>query len=137
MILFNSKSRDYGWLSNFHRCEVVYEGDIYPSVENAYQAAKTVIPAERAPFRVYVSWCAKACGQQVTMRPDWTDRFKLDLMRSLMEQKYSIPYLRILLLSTGAHTLEEDVPDPFWGRGRDGLGHNWCGRLQYQIRKTL
>ena len=30
----------YRWLSNFHVCDVMFEGDLYPSSENAYQAAK-------------------------------------------------------------------------------------------------
>jgi hypothetical protein len=31
---------DYRWLSNFHSCPVYFDGLLYPSSENAYQAAK-------------------------------------------------------------------------------------------------
>ena len=34
-------SGEYRWLSNFWLTEINYEGFIYPSVENAYQASKT------------------------------------------------------------------------------------------------
>ena len=32
----------YRWLSNYHICDVQYEGDIFPSSENAFQAAKAL-----------------------------------------------------------------------------------------------
>ncbi len=136
-IRFNSKAPGYAWLSNFQLVDIEYEGSVYPSVENAYQAVKTLDPAQRLPFRLYRPWAAKSCGQNVTLRDGWTDRFKLNLMRELLGLKYSVPWLRIMLLTTEDRLLIEDTPDPFWGRGRDGLGHNHLGRLHSQIRKTL
>jgi len=32
--------QEHRFLLNFHLCEIEYEGRIYPSTENAYQAAK-------------------------------------------------------------------------------------------------
>lgn len=33
---------EYDFLSNFYKCNVEHEGVIYSSVENAFQAAKTL-----------------------------------------------------------------------------------------------
>jgi predicted NAD-dependent protein-ADP-ribosyltransferase YbiA (DUF1768 family) len=37
---------NFRFLSNFHVCAIEYEGLIYPSTENAYQASK-VVPVDR------------------------------------------------------------------------------------------
>ena len=44
---------DYRFLSNFHPCEIIRDGDKYASVEHAYQAAKTIDFEERARLQ---SW---------------------------------------------------------------------------------
>ena len=38
---------EYDFLSNFYKCNVEHEGVIYSSVENAFQAAKTLDLIER------------------------------------------------------------------------------------------
>jgi predicted NAD-dependent protein-ADP-ribosyltransferase YbiA (DUF1768 family) len=40
----------YGFLSNFMDAKVMLDGMEYPSVENAYQAAKTTDPYVRTSF---------------------------------------------------------------------------------------
>ena len=40
--VIDSFQGEYRFLSNFWPCVVEYEGTEYPSVENAYQAAKTI-----------------------------------------------------------------------------------------------
>lgn len=37
----NSFRGEYSWLSNFHPCQIEYEGILYQSTECAYVAAKT------------------------------------------------------------------------------------------------
>lgn len=39
---------EYEYLSNFFQCPVYYEGIIYPTSENAFQAAKIKIPGDGA-----------------------------------------------------------------------------------------
>ena len=41
----------YAFLSNFHPSEVGMDGLLYPTVEHAYQAAKTLNPGLRAAIR--------------------------------------------------------------------------------------
>ena len=50
--MINEFSGRYRWLSNFHTCSIVYDGVEYPSTENAYQAAKTIIKEERIQFEM-------------------------------------------------------------------------------------
>lgn len=41
---------EYGFLSNFYNCCIGYEGKVYPSVEDAFQASKTLSGDEREIF---------------------------------------------------------------------------------------
>lgn len=60
------------FLSNFWPCSVEFEGHTYPSVEHAYQAAKTLDP----DIRVVVQGMAKAgeakrYAKKIALRKDW------------------------------------------------------------------
>lgn len=56
----------YGFLSNFYPCKVEFEGAVYPSVEHAFQAAKTLDPDERIKFQSDVKPAtAKAWGRKL------------------------------------------------------------------------
>ena len=46
------------WLSNFWPAIILFDGHLYPSVENAYQAAK-MHPSQRAVFRTCSPGAAK------------------------------------------------------------------------------
>lgn len=41
---------EYEFLSNFYNCYIEYGGKVYPSVENAFQASKTLSEEERVIF---------------------------------------------------------------------------------------
>jgi ribA/ribD-fused uncharacterized protein len=125
----------YEFLSNFHPCTVVLDGVEYRTVEHAYQAAKTLDRAEREHVRCAPTPAeAKERGRHLTMRPDWPD-IKIDVMRALLEQKFSTGPLRDKLLATKPSPLIEGNTwdDRFWGVC-DGEGENWLGRLLMEIR---
>ena len=62
---------EYFFLSNFYFCPVEMKNVIYPSVEHAYQAAKTFVEAERAWILcASASSIAKKRGKKVTLRND-------------------------------------------------------------------
>ena len=42
---FDKFDGDYAFLSNFYESPCKFEGDIYPTVEHAFQAAKTITPS--------------------------------------------------------------------------------------------
>jgi ribA/ribD-fused uncharacterized protein len=125
----------YDFLSNFHPAPVRLDGVEYPTVEHAYQAAKTLDDVERAHVRSAPTPAeAKTRGGQVTMRRDWND-IKVAVMRDLLRQKFADGVLRERLLATAPHVLIEGNTwgDRFWGVC-NGEGQNWLGRLLMEIR---
>lgn len=75
---------DFAFLSNFFAAEVELDGMLYPTLEHAYQAAKTLDRSEREAIRRLDSpGKAKRAGLKVTLRHDWESK-KLGQMRSLL-----------------------------------------------------
>jgi tRNA dimethylallyltransferase len=64
------------FLSNFYKCKVKYEGLIYPSAENAYQASKTLDMEKRKEFQIITPLEAKRLGRRVVLRNDFEKRKK-------------------------------------------------------------
>lgn len=129
---------EHSFLSNFHPCKVVLDGITYPSVEHAYQAAKTVDRAGRLLLsKMTTAGHAKRFGQALRLRPDW-DRVKQSVMFDLLWQKFQDPILRARLLDTAPFRLIEGNTwgDTYWGVCR-GTGHNHLGRLLMQLRDQL
>lgn len=129
---------EYRFLSNFYRVDVELgrDGDVYPTVENAYQAAKTTDRSERIPFRSCTPGQAKRMGRRLELRPDW-EEVKVDIMRHLLRQKFASGPLARLLLATGDAELVEGNTwnDTFWGVCR-GKGRNMLGKLLMETRKV-
>jgi len=129
---------EYRWLSNFWYAEVVLDGEKYPSVEHAYQAAKTLDEGWRERIRkCETPGEAKRLGRQVPIREDW-ERSKVGIMRNLLWQKFNHPLLKQKLLETGNCLIVEGNSwgDTFWGVCA-GCGENMLGRLIMSIRSAL
>ncbi len=131
------------FLSNFYKSPIEFEGDTYPTVEHAFQAAKTSIAEERATIRANANpVIAKRKGRRVTLREDW-EAAKRDIMRELLRVKFADAALRELLLQTGDEELVEGNRwhDRYWGRCRcakcGGQGQNVLGELLMQVREEL
>ena len=129
----------YGFLSNFHPSPIEVNGILYPTVEHAFQAAKTKDPDEkRALAQVATPGGAKRRGRKVTLRPDW-DQVKVGIMEELVRLKFTAhPELRAQLLATGDAELVEGNTwnDRFWGVCR-GEGENHLGLILMKIRSEL
>ena len=138
--------KEYRFLSNFWLCKNVFlDGLEYPSVEHAYQAAKTFnitirtkILNENRPGDV------KRIGSKITLRLDW-DEVKFKVMKELVFQKFNNNYgLKNLLLKTGDRYLEESNPwhDNTWGnctcvRCSHIPGKNMLGKILMEVRSQL
>lgn len=134
----DSFSGKYRFLSNFHPVDVGYEGVVYPSVEHAYQAAKTLNVGLRSAIRMAGSpGAAKKMGRAVLLRPDWEEA-KLKVMAELLERKFAHPGLRAMLLATGEEELIEGNTwgDQIWGVC-DGVGANLLGVFLMALRAHL
>lgn len=134
---------EYRWLSNFHICPVVFEGRLYPSSENAFQAAKTA-NGNREPFVFCTPAEAKEKGKRILMSDSeiktW-DVGKAEVMRTILEDKFSRRWNRNLvemLIDTGDKYLEETNwwYDRFWGVCA-GEGDNHLGNILMSIRKLV
>lgn len=134
----DSFSGEYGFLSNFSPSEVVWMGDRFPTVEHAYQAAKSRDVIVRRSFAyIETPGEAKRQGRKVQIRDDW-ESIKINVMRTLLIQKFRDPVLRAKLKATAPHELIEGNwwNDTFWGVCR-GIGKNNLGKLLMEIRDGL
>lgn len=127
------------FLSNFYPAPVILDGEVYPTVEHAYQAAKTEDLYFREQIRATaLPGDAKKLGQIVPLRKDW-DRKKRRVMYKLVKQKFrDHPELGEMLLATGSAKLIEGNywGDTYWGMCR-GEGHNHLGKILMMVRKEL
>lgn len=110
---------DLRYLSNFWELEngIVFENMMYRSVENAFQAAKTLDRNERRAFQLITPAQAKKAGRSITLRPDWLD-VREGIMYALLLDKFAKhPELRRQLLDTGNKPIVEFNywHDNYWG----------------------
>jgi ribA/ribD-fused uncharacterized protein len=132
-----SFSGDYSFLSNFYVSPVTFEGETYPSVEHAFQAAKSLDPIIRERIRTATTpGIAKKLGRAIKhLRLDW-EQVKLDVMLTLLRAKFqNVNLVRQLLATGGANLVEGNTwNDHFWGVC-NGEGKNHLGRLLMQVRQ--
>ena len=129
---------EYRYLSNFHLCEVLFEGVLYPSSENAYMAAKTTDLESRKQFETIKPREAKELGMKIKLRDNW-DQIKFQIMYDILLDKFTRNSdLRQELLDTGDKFLEETNywGDIIWGVC-DGKGQNNLGLTLMKIRDIL
>jgi len=130
---------EYRFLSNFWPAEVVFEGLTYPTVEHAYQAAKTMDPAERRRIAALATPSeAKRAGRALAVRGDW-ETAKFAVMETCVRYKFAHHEgLRRKLLATGEAELEEGNTwgDRVWGVYQ-GAGENRLGKILMKVRGEL
>jgi len=141
-----SSFRDkYYFLSNFYPLPdgVYFEGGWYPTVEHAYQAAKTLDSDKRYQiWQAETPTEAKRLGRSLeTLRPDW-DTIKDSIMLQLLKQKFAGNGLRDELDNTKGMELEEGNTwhDNYWGKcychacTRTTQAENKLGKMLMAIR---
>lgn len=135
---------EYRWLSNFWMASVVFEGQVYPSTEHAYQAAKTSELELREAIRnLKTAGQTKKAAKLLTLSPDWYTR-KLEVMEILTREKYTRHAdLKQKLVDTGDEELVEGNTwhDNEWGicscKNCPGTGNNYLGKILMKIRSEL
>lgn len=137
--MIDSFSGKNSFLSNFHPCHVEFDGMLYPSVEHAYQAGKSLDFAVRKAFTwdELTAAQSKRLGRAIACRSDW-DSAKDQVMLTCLRSKFLAPNLRELLVDTGHQDLIEGNRwgDTYWGVCR-GEGLNRLGKLLMRVRKEL
>lgn len=129
---------EYRFLSNFTPALIEYEGLKFPTVEHAYQAAKSKdVHFRRHVAELLTPGRAKRAGQTAKLRTDWED-VKLGIMLDLLRIKFKSSRLRLQLKQTGSAHLEETNywGDTFWGVCK-GKGENQLGKLLMKVRDEI
>lgn len=133
--VIDSFKGEYAFLSNFWLNPVVF-GDVWPSSEHAYQAAKCYSYEDHQKFRNpnMTPGQAKRLGKQIQMRDDWED-IKFGTMLAIVTAKFRDTELHELLLQTNDAILIEgnNWGDRYWGQV-DGVGENNLGKILMHVR---
>jgi ribA/ribD-fused uncharacterized protein len=138
-------SGQFSFLSNFYESVLEYEGIKYPTVEHAFQAAKTQDPEARQQIaNMQKPSEAKAAGNRNGIIRDfdpveWELR-KNGVMEELLRIKFQNPDLKNLLAQTGNAKLIEGNTwgDTYWGVDVvTGEGANKLGVILEGIRNEI
>ena len=132
---------EYDFLSNFYNASCIFEEKLYPTVEHAFQAAKSLDHAERDWIAAAGSpGLAKRLGRRINLRPDW-EKVKFDVMEECLRSKCADPALKQKLLATGDEELVEGNywHDNTWGdcsceKCKDIIGRNMLGNILMKLR---
>lgn len=128
---------EYRFLSNFWPAQIEYQGIRYPSVEHAYQAAKTFSAEERRRIAAIPDPAeAKRAGRALALRSDW-ETAKFEVMEDCVRAKFmEHPDLRAKLVATGNAELIEGNTwgDRVWGVYQ-GEGENRLGKILMKVRE--
>jgi ribA/ribD-fused uncharacterized protein len=123
------------FLRNDHSVKIIVAGMEYPSVEHAFQAAKTDDVDVKKQIANSSAREAKSIGRTVVIPLSWDER-RLAVMEALIRQKFfSDDTLRDKLVETGEEVLEMvRRGDGFWGVDQDGVGENNLGKILMKVR---
>lgn len=135
--------REFYCLDNFSSFKVNYQGVLYSSAEEAYQAQKFITTSSEIYELIKNSNSAHdaqkiARENQHLQRDDW-DKMKLTVMEEILTAKTKQnSYVAKKLLQTGDYLIVEDSPyDSYWGCGIERNGKNHLGHLWMKIRDQL
>ena len=135
--------REFYPFDNFSSFKVEWNGYLFSSVEEAYQAASFMGSDEELVEKIKKSHSADE-AQRISYanrdkrREDWDD-VKISIMEELLRLKIEQnPYVKKKLLQTGDYMIVEDSPkDDFWGWGPNRNGQNNLGKLWMKLRGEL
>ena len=142
---YRASEKPWGAFSNLFRSEIVFEDEVFPTSEHAYQAGKARKPEVRkwlmaAPSPSLLAMAAHGLYYW-DIAPGWST-VKFARMRSVLRAKFNQhPDLHRLLLSTGDARLVESATvdnevNRLWGEV-NGVGRNMLGTMLMELRIEL
>lgn len=140
-IHFNSKTKEWCWLSNFFLSPMILQEKEYPTVEHWFQSQKFTDKDLQEKIRTCPTASqAKKLGRtrDASFLSNW-DAVKEEILYEGLKAKFTQnTILQDLLLKTGSEELIEQSPwDSYWGSGRTGKGKNRMGYLLMKLRSEL
>ena len=139
--MINEFKGEYRFLSNFFMTDVMYDGQLWPSSEHAYMAAKTTCSMTRALINYAPTPAeAKKIGRNLVLRPGW-DSMKYAVMHEILMDKFERnAIIRQKLIDTGDQQLVEGNwwGDKIWGVClKTGQGQNKLGEALMTVRTHM
>lgn len=142
---YRASEKPYGAFSSLYRCDIIFEGQTFPTAEHAYQYGK---PRKQVVQRWLMSAPTPALLAMAAhglyywdIAPGWS-KHKVDRMRAVQATKF-VQHVELwdLLLGTGdARLVESGTTDNevnrFWGEV-NGRGENTHGKILMEIRAEL
>ena len=132
--------REFYPLDNFSSFKVKYNGYLYSTVEEAFQANLFIDEYPEIAEEIKKSNSAHEAQQirfknedKIKLSPSETLELMEKLLRCKLEQN---PYVLKKLLETKDYIIVEDSPkDNYWGWGMDRNGENQLGKLWMKLRE--
>ncbi len=135
--------REFFVFSNFSSFQVKWRGQLWPTSEHAYQAARYYDVKPEYCEQIRSMRSAQLAyefmrNNRQSERPNWYNE-KRDIMKDIVRHKLQQhAYVQKKLLETEDVTIAEDSPvDPFWGWGPDKKGRNELGKIWMELREEL
>ena len=129
----------YSFLSNFFQVPIRLGNSTYPSVEHAYQAAKTKDKKLRKKIaHTKTATEAKRLGSRVPLRDDWEEIKDTVMYRAVKAKFTRNHFLGTKLINTGSSKLIEGNwwGDTYWGVFEE-KGKNKLGKILMAVRDEL
>lgn len=143
MVMIDTFSGEYEWLSNFYPARIFIKGHGYENVEAAFQAQKCKTEEGKHKYFLAAPSEAKRMGRAEDLVDNWED-IKDNVMLECLREKFQKPNLRSKLLATGNEPLIEGNywHDNYWGnctckRCENIKGLNMLGTLLEIVRDEL
>ncbi len=140
-ILFWNDDGEYGCFSNFAIYTIMYNEELWPSTEHAYQAAK--FDEEKIIqeiFKAKTPLGAFNIGRDPKniLKKDWFET-RIKVMEEIVREKIKqYPEIGKKLIETGDREIIEASPiDSFWGWGPDKKGENNMGKIWMKLREEI
>jgi ribA/ribD-fused uncharacterized protein len=138
----NIVEEKWHYLSPFSAHQISIWGELFSTVEHAYQSAKFLPSKERDLIKNALSpWEAWKIAQQYKNNTAILDiQFDKDtVMEALFRAKMSQhPDIVEILKLSGEREIRKNIKtDFYWGTGNDGTGKNTMGKLWMKLRQEL
>lgn len=144
MNVIDSFFGEYRFLSNFCYSKIVFDGIEFPTVEHAFQSAKTLDIEQRKQISALPTpSAAKHAGRALECRSDW-EAVKYQVMEDCVRYKFTKHFdlAKKLVATDDAELIEGNYwHDICWGvcgcKTCNGKGENHLGKILMKIRGEL